>query len=119
MYISVLNLVRLCRIAPVIVPANQSLYKLEKQSGTNEQDLRSPPSIQIVNNAWNCPLFPCPHNVQCTVVKGEYNLMPQMLQFHFSSFFLFSSNHCYFTAERLKYSLVLKLSCLTVLVYKV
>jgi hypothetical protein len=28
-----LGLVRLCRIAPGIVPANQSLYKLEKQSG--------------------------------------------------------------------------------------
>jgi hypothetical protein len=28
-----LGLVRLCRIAPGIVPANQRLYKLEKQSG--------------------------------------------------------------------------------------
>jgi hypothetical protein len=28
-----LGLVRLCWIAPGIVPANQSLYKLEKQSG--------------------------------------------------------------------------------------
>jgi hypothetical protein len=28
-----LGLVRFCRIAPGIVPANQSLYKLEKQSG--------------------------------------------------------------------------------------
>jgi hypothetical protein len=28
-----LGLVRLRRIAPRIVPANQSLYKLEKQSG--------------------------------------------------------------------------------------
>jgi hypothetical protein len=28
-----LGLVRLCRIAPEIVPTNQSLYKLEKQSG--------------------------------------------------------------------------------------
>jgi hypothetical protein len=28
-----LGLVRLCRIAPGIVPLNQSLYKLEKQSG--------------------------------------------------------------------------------------
>jgi hypothetical protein len=28
-----LGLVRLRRIAPGIVPANQSLYKLEKQSG--------------------------------------------------------------------------------------
>jgi hypothetical protein len=28
-----LGLVRLCRIAPEIVPVNQSLYKLEKQSG--------------------------------------------------------------------------------------
>jgi hypothetical protein len=28
-----LGLVRLCRIAPGIVPVNQSLYKLEKQSG--------------------------------------------------------------------------------------
>jgi hypothetical protein len=27
------GLVRLCRITPGIVPANQSLYKLEKQSG--------------------------------------------------------------------------------------
>jgi hypothetical protein len=30
---SALGLVRLRRIAPEIVPANQSLYKLEKQSG--------------------------------------------------------------------------------------
>jgi hypothetical protein len=30
---STLGLVRLCRIVPGIVPANQSLYKLEKQSG--------------------------------------------------------------------------------------
>jgi hypothetical protein len=29
-----LGLVRLCRIAPGIVPPNQSLYKLEKQSGS-------------------------------------------------------------------------------------
>ena len=28
-----LGLVRLCRIAPEIVPGNQSLYILEKQSG--------------------------------------------------------------------------------------
>jgi hypothetical protein len=28
-----LGLVRFCRIAPGIVPATQSLYKLEKQSG--------------------------------------------------------------------------------------
>jgi hypothetical protein len=27
------GLIRLCRITPGIVPANQSLYKLEKQSG--------------------------------------------------------------------------------------
>jgi hypothetical protein len=28
----ILGLIRLCRIAPEIVPGNQSLYKLEKQS---------------------------------------------------------------------------------------
>jgi hypothetical protein len=28
-----LSLIRLCRIVPGIVAANQSLYKLEKQSG--------------------------------------------------------------------------------------
>jgi hypothetical protein len=30
---AVLGLVRLCWITPGIVPANQNLYKLEKQSG--------------------------------------------------------------------------------------
>jgi hypothetical protein len=49
------GLVRLCRIAPGIVPPNQSLYKLEKQSGS---ELFRPTNPTETNKAykaqWSC-----------------------------------------------------------------
>jgi hypothetical protein len=51
-----LGLVRLHRIVPGIVPANQSLYKLEKQSGSESFRPTNPTQT---NKALGRSQFPC------------------------------------------------------------